>query len=213
MGTAADRYLRELGARLRAPGRVRRGLLAEAAGHLEDATDDYVARGLDQPTAEARALADFGTVDEIAPAFRTTLAVAASRRTAWLFLAAVLPQAFLWDSGLELSAKSRVETPDTALFAALDMGIEMVGMVVIAGTVLAIAATGVGNRWFHAGRRVARATAVCALVGALVVPVTGLTMMTLAAGTDLTLYAYAGALMVAPMLLVVLSARRCLTVA
>ena len=84
MGVAG--YLAELDAALVGPRRVRRDLVREAGDHLEDATDAYRRAGRDSSEAERLAVRDFGTLDEIAPAFQTTLAVAASRRTAWLLL-------------------------------------------------------------------------------------------------------------------------------
>lgn len=208
--SVVEAYLRDLGGELRGPRRVKAGLLREAADHLDDATEAYLRAGLDPDRARARAVADFGSVAEIAPAFQTTLAVAASRRTAWTFFAGTLPQPFLWDSGLEISRRLHAEDPHTPVFAVLDFLVEGVGLVVMLGVVLAIAATGIGNRWIHAGRGIARFTAIGSLVCATVIPATGLTMILLSPGAALPLFAVAVALLVGPMLLVAASARRCL---
>ena len=94
MGVAG--YLAELDAALVGPARVRRDLVREAGDHLEDATEAYQRAGRDAGEAEHLALRDFGTLDEIVPAFQTTLAVAAARRTAWLLLGILAIQPFLW---------------------------------------------------------------------------------------------------------------------
>jgi hypothetical protein len=211
--TVVEDYLHDLGSGLRGPRRVKAGLLREAAGHLEDATDAYVAGGLGRAEAESRAVADFGRVDEVAPAFQTTLAVAASRRTAWTFLAVIVPQGFIWDSGLRLSSRVHAESPDTLLFATLDATVELLGGLVIVAMLLAIVATGIGNRWFHAGRGIARATAVGTLIAAPAVPLTGIAMLVLSSGGGPTLVALAVLLLVAPMAVAAASARRCLRAA
>ncbi|WP_205474087.1 permease prefix domain 1-containing protein [Nocardioides sp. SYSU D00038] len=213
MTTPVTDHVRELGAALRGPQRVRRGLVREAADHLADATDAYVAAGLDRAAAERRAVADFGTVAEVAPAFQTTLAVASSRRTAWAFLLGLLPQPFLWDKGLNLSARADDATPDSALTAVLDTGIEMVGAAIFVGTVLSLVATGIGNRWWHAGVPVARATGRFAVVAALALPATVLVSMTLTPGTDALLWLEVAVLLGGPMALSVVLGRRCLAVA
>ncbi|MGL4175937.1 MAG: permease prefix domain 1-containing protein, partial [Dermatophilaceae bacterium] len=90
-------YLARLDAALVGPRRVRRSLLAEAEGHLEDATDALTEAGLSPDAAARRAVTEFGDVGVVAPAFQETLTVASSRRTAWLLLLALSYQPFLWD--------------------------------------------------------------------------------------------------------------------
>ena len=148
-------YLAELDAALAGPRRVRRDLLQEASDHLDDATDAYLRGGYSRAEAERQAVTDFGTIDEVAPAFQTTLAVAASRRTAWILLGVLMVQPFAWDGPLS----NHAEPPDGLLFAILDKGVEYVGGAMIAAAVLLVIATGIGNRWFHAGRGIARLTA------------------------------------------------------
>jgi hypothetical protein len=87
--SATTHYLAALDRSLGGPSRVRRGLLREVGDHLEDATDAYRGAGYEQPEAERRAVADFGTIDQVLPGFRVTVAVASARRTALLLLVAL----------------------------------------------------------------------------------------------------------------------------
>ncbi|MDY7090859.1 MAG: permease prefix domain 1-containing protein [Actinomycetota bacterium] len=164
-------YLAELDAALAGPRRAKRDLLQEAADHLEDATEALVAEGWPAGEARARAEADFGPVDEIADAYQTTLAVASSRRTAGILVLALMFQPFLWDNGLRLAdLAAPAQTPDTWWFAFLDELMEFGGAAMIAGAFLGLLATGVGNRRHHAGRALARATAIFTLVSSVVLP-------------------------------------------
>lgn len=209
-----ERHLRALDGALRGPRRVKADLLEEAAGHLEDAVDAHLQRGLGPDEARARAVSEFGAVEDVAPGFQTTLAVSASRRAAWLLLAGTAPQALLWDSGLDLGTRvAHAEDPRTPVFAVLDTVIEVGGMIAIAGMLVALLATGIGNRWLRAGRATARATGIFVLGSAFVMPCVGFTMITLSAGVDLTMYAVAAVLLGGPMLLAGAAARRCLAAA
>src|SRR5688572_20964354 len=104
--SATTRYLAVLDRSLGGPSRVRRGLLREVGDHLEDATEAYCGAGYERPEAEQRALADFGTIGEVLPGFRATVAVASARRTALLLLLALGIQPFLWDGGLSLGDRA-----------------------------------------------------------------------------------------------------------
>lgn len=203
-------YLDRLGARLVGPRRARRDLLQEVADHLEDATDAYRAAGYDVADAAALARRDLGTVDELVPAFQETLAVAASRRTAWILLGALVLQPFLWDNGVDLAAASHVKSPDEPVFRLLDLAVEAGGFVVIVGAVLALAATGVGHRWFRIGRPVARATAVFALAAGPAVVLVGVAMTAMSAGPRWSLWLLVLAFLVVPFGVAGVSARRTL---
>ena len=171
-------YIVELDAALAGPRRARRDLLQEARDHLADATDAYLRGGYDRPEAERQAVADFGAVDEVAPAFQTTLAVAASRRTAWLLLAILSIQPFIWDGPLS----SHAAPPDGLLFAILDKSVEYVGGAMIVAAVMLAVATGIGNRWFHAGRGIARVTSYAAIAAAISIKSIGISMTLLSTG-------------------------------
>lgn len=137
------------------PRPARRELVAEAHD-LVDASEAYAAAGYDAEEAAILAVADFGRVDEVAPAFQATLAVAASRRTAWLPLGALAIQPFLWDDGINLTGSTA--DVDGRVYAVLDQGIEILGTLVMAGAFAALLVTGVGNRWRFAGRGSAHRT-------------------------------------------------------
>ena len=73
--SVAEPYVAALDSALNGPRRVRRGLVTEARDHLKDATDAYRRAGYETVEAERLAVADFGELDEVVPAFQTTLAV------------------------------------------------------------------------------------------------------------------------------------------
>jgi hypothetical protein len=207
-------YLARLDAALVGPAHTRRSLVREAADHLDDATDALVRAGHDEAAAARRAVADFGTVAEVAASFQTTLAVAASRRTAWLLMIVLGCQPFLWDSGLNLSTESHHATrPDSWLVQALDQVIEIGGGLMLAGALVALVVTGIGNRWWLVGRSTARITGVFALVATAFVPVTCVVMTVASGGATVGFWALVLALMVLPLSGVAASARRTLAAA
>jgi hypothetical protein len=79
-----DRYLAGLAAALHGPRRVKADLLAEARDSLRDAADAYQQKGMTAAAAQRHAVAEFGDLAEIAPAYQAELAVAQGRRTALL---------------------------------------------------------------------------------------------------------------------------------
>jgi hypothetical protein len=216
MGDMADPrpdYLARLEAALVGPARTRRSLVREAADHLDDATAALVAAGYGEEAAARRAVEDFGSVREVAAAFQTTLAVASSRRTAWLLLVVLGYQPFLWDSGLELASETHALRPDFWLVGTLDAVIETGGAITLVGAVVAIVLTGIGNRWWAAGRATARLTAGFTFVSCAFVPVTCVAMSLAAGGSTAGFWAEVLALMMLPLAGVALSARRTLAAA
>lgn len=208
--SAVDVYLADLRAAIPGPSWTRRDLLREAGDHLEDATDAYTAVGYTPTEAEALALRDFGSVDDIAPGFRDTVAIGAARRTAVLLVLVMLPQAFLWDGGIELGASAHSAAPDSGLFHVLDIIIGYVGTAGALGALLALVVTAIGQRWLPVGRRTARLTAAWSMATATIVPIIGFTMLALTGGLTVALALSALALMAAPFALVALSAQRTL---
>jgi hypothetical protein len=179
--STADAYVTALDAALIGPARVRRGLVQEARDHLDDASTALSDAGYDRAEAERIAVTDFGSLDQIVPAFQTTLAVAASRRTAWMLFAALAIQPFLWDGPLSQDDRP---APDGLLFAILDHLVEWGGGAMILASVVLLAATGVGNRWFAAGRGVARLSAVTTIVCAASIKVIALGMVILSGASQ-----------------------------
>jgi len=208
--SAVDVYLADLRAAIPGPSWTRRDLLREAGDHLEDATDAYTAAGYTTTEAEALALRDFGSVDDIAPGFRDTVAIGAARRTAILLVLVMLPQAFLWDGGIELGASAHSAAPESGLFHVLDIIIGYVGTAGALGALVALGVTAIGQRWLRIGRRTARLTAAWSLATAVIVPIIGFTMLALTGGLTVFLALSALALMAAPFALVALSAQRTL---
>ncbi|MFI7550634.1 permease prefix domain 1-containing protein [Micromonospora sediminimaris] len=74
-----EEHLRQLAGRLRGPRRLRADLITEARHGLLDAAEAYRDSGLPAGEASRQAVADFGTPDQLAPAYQAELAVAALR--------------------------------------------------------------------------------------------------------------------------------------
>ncbi len=179
--STAEAYVAALDQSLVGPRRVRRGLVQEARDHLDDASTSLSDAGYDRAEAERIAVADFGSLDQIVPAFQTTLAVAASRRTAWMLFAVLAIQPFLWDGPL---GPDNGPPPDGLAFAILDHAVEWGGGAMIVAALALLVATGVGNRWFAAGRGIARLTAITSLVCAVSIKFLALGMVLLSSGTN-----------------------------
>lgn len=177
--STTEAYVAALDRDLVGPGRVRRDLVQEARDHLDDATAAYRRAGRDRADAERLAVDDFGDLDEIVPAFQTTLAVAAARRTAWMLFAVLSIQPFLWDGPLGPNSSD----PDGLFYAILDMGVEYGGGLMILTSLALLVATGIGNRWFAAGRGIARFTSITTIVAAVSIQATGIGMILLSTGT------------------------------
>jgi len=175
-------YVVALDRALVGPRRAKRDLLDEVVGHLEDAVDAYSRAGYASAAAARLALADFGSVAEVAPGFQSTLAVAASRRTAWTLLGALSLQPFLWDGGLNLAGRSHSRDPDTWVFAVLDQAIETGGLLVLLGSALAILVTGVCRRWLRADLAAARVTAWFTIGSAVSMPLVAFSMTAMSGG-------------------------------
>jgi hypothetical protein len=89
--------------------------------------------------------------------------------------------------------------------------VEVGGGLVIATSLVLLAATGIGNRWFAAGRRVARLTSITALMAAVFIKASGLSMLLLSGGgAEPILWLLFAAFIVVPMSMAGASARRTL---
>jgi hypothetical protein len=82
MHAPIDEYVRTLDRTLTGPGRLKGDMLREARHGLADAAEGYQEEGLPRAEAERRAVADFGDVRALAPAYQTELGLDAARRLA-----------------------------------------------------------------------------------------------------------------------------------
>lgn len=205
-----DGYVASLERALSGPGRLRRDLIAEARGHLIDATEACESAGWDHRSAAERAVQDFGPVKRVADGYQVLLAVAASRRSAVTLLALLLPQAFLWENGLRLAPSPSSEV---GLASFLHVAIEWFGFGALADALVMLVIAGVGQRWLAAGPWLARWTGVSVAAGAIGSGVLGVSLLILNGTTSAVLWALAMALLVLPMAWTVHSARLCLRTA
>jgi hypothetical protein len=95
--SAIDEYVAALGRRLVGPERLVRDMLTEARDSLTDAADAFQHAGLDPHAAEQRAVAEFGSVSRIAPAYQRELAATYSQRLAGLLALVLIGTALLGD--------------------------------------------------------------------------------------------------------------------
>lgn len=99
-----DAHALALGAVLRGPHGLREDVVAEVRDGLHDAAAAHRAAGAGDAEAAERAVAEFGSVAELAPPFRDELTTAQARRTALvvvvLFPALLLGWDLLWASGV-----------------------------------------------------------------------------------------------------------------
>ncbi len=85
-GMVIDGYVTELERVLVGPPRVKRDMVVEARDSLLDAAEALQARGLSREEAERRAVAEFGTIEEVAPGYQEELTACAGRRLGWVLL-------------------------------------------------------------------------------------------------------------------------------
>lgn len=99
-----DAHAAALAAVLRGPRGLRDDVVAEVRDGLHDAAAAHRAAGLGDAEAAGRAVAEFGSVAELAPQFQDELTTAQARRTALvvvvLFPALLLGWDLLWAAGV-----------------------------------------------------------------------------------------------------------------
>jgi hypothetical protein len=205
-----DTYVEELSGALRGPRRHKADLLAEARDSLVDAAEAYQGRGLDREPAERRAVTEFGAVPQIAPAYQAELAVGQGRRTALIVAAVLATQQF----GAELAWRAVDTGPwhSSGAYAFLAEATDIVGLVALAA---ALGVVFLFTRW--GGPRLARVTGLATigcygffLAAGVVLTFFGPLAPTLTTGPGLLVYALTTSV---PLVLVGLSARRCLAAA
>lgn len=213
-----DAYVDELGRRLQGPRRVKVDLLSEARDALFDAASAYERGGIVRPAAEARAVTEFGSVDEIGPLYQAELAFSQGRRTALSLFFILMMQAAAWNLVWPEIRPARPAEP-THLATAVSSAVGWLAGIALIGSLIATLACGVGvRRLSGACGEVIRATGTFALVVAVsltalssvlaVVSSRPESLLSLSVGLPWTL-----AFLLVPMASVAVSGRRCLAVA
>jgi hypothetical protein len=209
-----ETYLTGLGRALKGPRRRKADLLAEARDSLIDATEAFEAGGLNRRQAEEMAVADFGDLSEVVPGYRSELGIAQGRRTALMLCLTLLAQPIVWQEGA-WAWTQEPESPN-AFVGLLNQAVEVVGMLAIAGAVLALVATGLGLRYPVVRDRATRTTAIFALVSCVLVGAIATCMGLWSPeldGSDLSGLAVVGGFTLLPLTFVTRSAHRCLRLA
>jgi hypothetical protein len=205
--TVIDEYIAELEAALRGSRRTKADLLAEARDGLTDVSDAYYLHGLSREAAERQAVAEFGTVAELAPLYQREIGLAQGRRTALLVALTLMVQPVLWNyvwDGLITGGNDR-----TVPF--VDLATNYLGSTSI---VLALVVAAVcGLRGPGVPARLGRAVGVFGYVVAAIF--SGLGLVSILVAHDPHISSATGMLcltgfLLVPMTLVVLSSRRCL---
>ncbi|MEV8377492.1 permease prefix domain 1-containing protein [Kribbella sp. NPDC056861] len=207
-------YLAGLSRALQGPRRRKADLLAEARDSLVDATEAFEADGLSPRQAAERAVEDFGELAEIAPGYRAELGISQGRRTAVLLVLVLLAQPIVWLEG----AWTWTQHADSGnqVVSILNDLVKVVGMLSIAGSVLALIASGVGLRYPAVRDRATKVIARFALTSCAAVSGIALllaTASTTTEGTGLQGLLVVSGFVIAPLLLVSRSAHRCLRLA
>ncbi|GII81011.1 hypothetical protein Sru01_59930 [Sphaerisporangium rufum] len=152
-----DSYITEMGRSLSGPRRLKSDLLLEARDSLTDAVDAYRDAGYAEEEAQSMALADFGTVAEVAPAYQRELALAQARRTARWFVVLMAAQMFLADESWRSTGAWSDQDP-TAGYLFFTRFWDYSQMIFVVVAVLALFTFGLGVRYVSAPWRFARAT-------------------------------------------------------
>lgn len=207
---AIEAYVDEFAAALRAPQRVKRDLVTEVHDSLVDAVEAYEDRGLARHEAEQQAVAEFGDVAELAPAYQAEIALAQGRRAALQVMGVVAAQPLIWDVW-EMVDPARDAAP-SAGYLVVDRMASWIGLAVMVGAALAFLATGVGARVFGAQRAVARCAGWFTLSAATVLVSSGVLLTILSASPSVAVVAWMLSFLALPMAWAVVTGRRCLAI-
>lgn len=211
-GRMIDAYVADLADALRGPRRAKADLIAEARDSLVDATEAYERRGLDRAAAERQAVKEFGEITEIMGGYQTELGLVQGQRTAFWIVCALAPQGLVWEhiGGLVFGEWSWNPTPG---YVAVNSLLPWLGAIAITGALLASLACGIGIRYLRIAREFTRLTGVFALLVSAVFSVLGV-LLTLISPAPVTIGLVSlTAIVLAPMVWIAVSARRCLTAA
>lgn len=210
---AIDAYVVELDGVLRGPRRVRADLVTEARDGLTDAAEAYQEAGLTRAHAEREAVAEFGSVPELAASYQRLLAYAQGRRTALLVFCVCAAQAIGSTFAWQTAGMGWQELPSPGFLVAAHV-VDWLGIAVKVLALVLLVLCGFGTRWLGTRRWVPRAVGMFAL---------GICVFFAAASVLLTAADPAGSILdvrhlpwivvggLAPLFLVLPSARRCFT--
>jgi hypothetical protein len=208
-----DSYVAALASSLGGPRRLRADLVTEARDSLVDATEHWQRAGLEPPDAKRRAVEEFGPLDEIAAGYRTELGLARAKRTVLLLAAVLAPQPVVWAEGRWPWTTAATPGDERPVVAFLESAIEWAGGAMMLGTLIVLAACGIGLRRPVVRRWVAVVAAGFALVASAVVM---LTAVVLSAGSSaaqpdpIVSIGWGLLLVVGPMATVTVASARCL---
>jgi hypothetical protein len=164
-----------------------------------DATAAYEEAGLGHAAAQRQAIADFGSVDELVPAYQAELGLAQGHRTALAAFTLSAAQPFVWDYAFP-GTQGEPQLADTI--------VENVGGVVILLTFLAVLAYRFATRHPATREKLARLTGIGAFTAAATLAMAS-TLLTALSGDPLALV-WTVSFVLVPAALVTVSARRCL---
>ncbi|AKU15148.1 hypothetical protein VV02_03495 [Luteipulveratus mongoliensis] len=171
-------------------------IVTEAHDHLLDATESWERKGYDRRTAEQRAIAEFGDVEQLAPGYRSVVAFDIVRRSTWVLLVTLMIQPFVWD------LRRQEPLPRDTSIGALKHVVETIGMGLLVGGALAVLTLTIGLRWWGIRTWMIRSTAAVLAAGSALVMVLGVAMA-LTGTTTIGDLALVGGFVCVPMTLVV----------
>jgi hypothetical protein len=165
---AVEAYLHTVAASMPGPRHARGDIVAELRSGVLDAIDAHRSAGLPAEAATEAAITEFGDPRRVAAAFRPHLAMVQARRTALALAATGPPVGLLWVAAALASHIAIRHAPPWEWAGAPPLSPEAfraVGVaipLVVASTLVTIAATGKLTRWLPASPRIAAVTAATA---------------------------------------------------
>ena len=173
-----DEHIRQLDRALSGPAGLKRRMLTEAHDGLDDAVRDLREAGHPPIEAQRAAVAEFGAVDEVAPAFQAELAASAARvlglRVVAVFAVWVLCGDLMWRG----APWSSPQPP--AAYLVLAESVDRLGMVAIGAALVGSVALWLATRY---GRTVSPRLLRGAILGLVAV-------LTLVVGSAIVLYGW-----------------------
>ncbi|GAA2617602.1 permease prefix domain 1-containing protein [Streptomyces tubercidicus] len=201
-------YLAALTAALHGPARIKARMIEELGGGLADTVAAYTGEGMAYQHAAHRAVAEFGTLDELVPSCQRELTIAQARHTA---RAVALTAPFLaacWYLAWSTDHDQPWRLPHLAQLLAVHLaGVAGVAAVLAAAT---LAVTGTLARRLPTPHQLPRAVAWTGTTASVAMAVATLALVTASVlATNWPLLAFAGALAAASHAVMAAPARAC----